>query len=345
MVACGDSDSQHLIENEGLIFKCVKIDRKSKSITKEMYSLLNIYKLIKDFSPDIIHNFTIKPVIYTNLIFKLFFSKSNIKVVSSITGLGSSYLATSLLGKLTWVLIKSLYKFSLNHKESLVIFENPDDRDVFLQFDIVNGNMCKIVEGAGIDTKEFFPKLRIDNSKFVVTLVSRLLGDKGIREYIEAGKIISSLEFNDVQLNLVGDVDLNNISSLSLDEVNNADVNGYIKYLGRRSDICHIYQESNVACLPSYREGLPKSLIEAAACGLPIITTDVPGCRQMVVHQNGILIPARDPKALADAILFMRSNQKSIEIMGEKSRLMALNHFDYSVILQRFEHIYGFCDR
>jgi len=177
------------------------------------------------------------------------------------------------------------------------------------------------------------------NQSLKVVLVARLLKDKGVQEYISAGKILHERGCN-VILQLVGSVDKFNISSMYESDIRYADNQGYIEYLGQRSDISDIYKQADIACLPSYREGLSKSLIEAASSGLAIITTDVPGCRQMVSNDNGILVPAKDAHALADAIEYMIKHPDEMKLMGEKSRAMAVNKFDSKIIINEFFNIY-----
>ncbi|MEI8602899.1 glycosyltransferase [Shewanella sp. PP-Sp27a-2] len=240
-----------------------------------MKSLYSIYQVISNVQPDILHLFTIKPIIYGGLVNKLLRRGRVPLSVASITGLGSAYLSANLSGKFLWQLIKQAYKFVLSIPTMKIVFENSDDKQMFIDARIINERQAFLVNGAGVNISYFHPFVeKTSNLDLTVVLVARLLKDKGIREYIEAGKIIKEHGV-EITLKLVGSIDNDNSSTMQEDDIVEAHNLGYIQYLGHRSDIANIYRQSQIACLPSYREGLPKSLIEAMACGLPIITTDV----------------------------------------------------------------------
>ncbi|MDW6002189.1 glycosyltransferase family 4 protein [Vibrio mangrovi] len=342
-IACGDSVRAEDIEKAGMKFHLLKLDRKSRKIIYEFISILSIRKIILSLQPQIIHFFTIKPVLYGCLSCRLLYSTYSPRIIiASVTGLGSLYLSNSFFEKFAWFLVKIIYKFSFNNPDVKVVFENENDLDLFTNEHIVNKKQSNLINGAGVDTSLFIPS-QVKNDKFTVVLVARLLKDKGISEYIEAGRLLKEREI-DVILQLVGDIDEHNISSMSRGQIIEADSHGYIQYLGHRNDIYNIYKQAHVGCLPSYREGLPKSLIEATSCGLAIITTDVPGCRQ-IIHtdeygSNGILVPAQNEIALADAIEFLYHNQSIAKDMGERSRTIALEKFDMSKVKQKFHELY-----
>ena len=340
IIVADDSEMKKELELEGFIFLQIRISRKGTNFFSELNTLIDIYKVIKFVKPDIMHAFTIKPVIYSGLLNKIF---RHIRVplsVSSITGLGSVSLLTSFRGKLVWKIFKSIYRFIFSLSTAKVIFENSDDFNLFAQLKIISTDQAYIINGAGVDTSKFFPVIPKKFNTLKVTLVARLLKDKGVTEYIEAGRIIKERGVN-AHLQLVGSVDVNNISSMSSGEITLAHEQGFIHYLGQRNDIANIYQQSHVACLPSYREGLPKSLIEAAACGLAIITTNVPGCRQMIFNgTNGILVEPKNAKDIADKIEILANTPNLVFEMGANSRRKAVEIFDHSSIIQSFLNIY-----
>ena len=340
-IAAGDNERQCELEQKGFQFISIRLSRKGKNVFSELSSLIDLYKVIRLVKPEIMHAFTIKPIIYSSLINKVLSSKQVPLNVASITGLGSASLATNFRGKLLWYFLRNIYKFVLSTPSTKVIFENNDDLNQFVQSDIVSSTQVFIVNGAGVDTSIFSPAMSKCLKTLKVVLVARLLKDKGIREYIEAGKLIKKRGVN-AQLQLVGSIDDNNISSMSYLEVKRAHDQGYVDYLGQRNDISSIYKKSDVACLPSYREGLPKSLIEAAACGLAIITTNVPGCRQMIFNgENGILIEPKNAKSIANEIDKLSNNPELVYKMGLVSRKKAIELFDHTTINQSFFKIYG----
>lgn len=337
-VIAGDEDKKSVIEQCGFVFKTISLSRSGMNPIAEVYSIMQLRHQINLVRPDVLHLFTIKPIIYAGLALKLSFFKKQPIVCYSITGLGSSYLSNSLFGRTVWHMIKSLYRVSFSVPGSIVILENKDDKLFFVEQGIVKDANTFLVDGAGIDTSKYVPSLN-KNTTVTVVLVARLLKDKGIAEYIEAGRILKECNV-DVCLQLVGSIDDGNISSMSQEDVDFAHQSGFVEYLGHRTDIQNIYASAHVACLPSYREGLPKSLIEAASCGLPLITTDVPGCRQMISNDNGILIEAKSATSIANAVITLVNNPELRKAMGLRSRSMALEKLDFKHIINSYFKIY-----
>ncbi|NRB79281.1 MAG: glycosyltransferase family 4 protein [Saccharospirillaceae bacterium] len=337
-IASGNDVKRTEFEEKGFIYLALPLSRGGTNIKDELNTIVQIYKVLKSVKPDLLHMLTVKPIIYGGLINRLFKSCRANKSIASITGLGSASLSTTLKGKLLWKIIVVVYKFVLSLVTTKVIFENEDDQSLFLKNKIISSDRAYLVNGAGIDTSVFVPG-NTENQSLKVVLVARLLKDKGIQEYISAGEILQHRGCN-VTLQLVGSVDKFNISSMNEADITYANNQGYVEYLGQRSDISYIYKKADIACLPSYREGLSKSLIEAASSGLAIITTNVPGCRQMVSNDNGILVPAKDAYALADAIEYMIKHPDEMKQMGAKSRVMAVNKFDSKIIINEFFKIY-----
>ncbi len=338
-IIAGDSEKAIELKVLGFHFYSINLSRKGVNIISEFFSMCQLYKIIKNINPDMLHSFTVKPIVYSGLISR-FLLRNNMKCISSITGLGSASLDLSFKGKIVWSIIKFSYIQSFKYKFSKIIFENNDDRFFFIQSKVLTAFQSFVVNGAGINLDIFSPSIE-KHECFSIILVARLLKDKGIREYIEAGKVIKERNVP-IRLLLAGTVDHNNPSSMSTDEIQEAHDNGYIEYLGFRTDVADLYKHSHVACLPSYREGLPKSLIEAASCGLPIVTTDVPGCRQLVDnHKNGFLIPPRDSNALAECLIHLHRNKDLLDDMGKASRVLAERKFGYDQVLASFFEIYN----
>ncbi|MCA3950719.1 glycosyltransferase family 4 protein [Vibrio vulnificus] len=342
-IIVGDKNQIKYLEMKGFFVHYLALSRKGINPLFEAKSILDLHRLFKKINPDFIHSFTIKPIVYTGLVTTFFLGNVKHKVYS-VTGLGSLFLSKRLKDRFLWKIVTLCYKYAFSSKKSRVFFENSDDMALFLQGNIVSKDKTFLVNGAGIDTDFFSPsekKTSPNKEQLVVTFVGRLLKDKGVRELIEASKDIFDLNIN-VKILVVGDIDANNISSLTLDEINEADKNGYISYLGHRKDINEIYRKTDVACLPSYREGLPKSLIEASASGCAILTTDTPGCRQTVIEgRNGVLCQVKSSKSLAEKILFFHENRHILERMKSESRVVALERYGHELINQTFFRGYG----
>jgi glycosyltransferase involved in cell wall biosynthesis len=337
-VAAGDVDCSDIIKCNGCIFHSIKLNRSGYNIFEELESLYLIRKLIKTVKPEIVHSFTIKPNIYVGIVKHLLRINRKIGFVFSVTGMGSLYLSRSLYKRLAWKLVKFFYRLAFSNDSVLVVFENTDDRDYFNSSNLVSMHKSRIINGAGVDVGKFIPGQR--ELPFKVLCVARLLKDKGIEEFIEAGKILKNKNIN-VNLVLVGDIDPNNPSSLNKHEIDVAVSSGFVEYYGYRTDIEHIYSTAAIACLPSYREGLPKSLIEAASCGLPIVTTNVPGCRQMINSGlNGILVDVRSSISLASAIESLATDVAMLNIMGSESRRFAVENFSNEAIEYEFMKFY-----
>ncbi|EHH3081940.1 glycosyltransferase family 4 protein [Vibrio vulnificus] len=342
-IIVGDKNQTNHLEMKGFFVHYLTLSRKGINPLFEAKSILDLHRLLKKIDPDFIHSFTIKPIVYTGLATTFFLGNVKHKVYS-VTGLGSLFLSKRLKDRFLWKVVTLCYKYAFSSRKSRVFFENSDDMVLFLQGNIVSKDKTFLINGAGIDTDFFSPSEKNTSRKkeqLVVTFVGRLLKDKGVRELIDASKDIFDLNIN-VKILVVGDIDANNISSLTLDEINEADKNGYITYLGPRKDINEIYRKTDVACLPSYREGLPKSLIEASASGCAILTTDTPGCRQTVIDgRNGLLCQVKSSDSLAEKILFFYENRHILERMKLESRAVALERYGHELINQTFFRGYG----
>ena len=228
-------------------------------------------------------------------------------------------------------------------KKIQLVVQNRDD------YEGVNGKFIHqdrlhLVRGSGVDI-EAFPLLDLpENNAIQVTFVARMLRDKGLVELIEAAEIIKTKDINTIQINLVGMPHSVNPYSVSEQQLNDWQNQGLVKWHGFRSDIVNVWRESHIAVLPSYREGLPMSLLEAASCGRAIITTDVPGCREMVQNTgpstNGLLVPVKNAEKLADAIIKLSNDIPLIKEMGIQSRSMVVKHFAGHVVNNEMLAIY-----
>jgi glycosyltransferase involved in cell wall biosynthesis len=340
-IITGDEEKREEYEAEGFHYHNYGVTRDGTNPLNELKVVIGLFRLLKQIKPDLIHAFTIKPVLYSGLITKLFHYLRPSRSLFSITGLGSLSLSESIKGRLLWRIVESVYKFALSQPQATVIFENSDDKALFVSDGIVPEHRTALVNGAGIDTLHFVP-MKTDNQPPVVVFLARMLKDKGAREFIEAARLLNA-RGTQVTMRMVGGVDDENISSLNEAELKAAHSEGVIEYLGHRSDVKEVYQQADIACLPSYREGLPKSLIEASSCGLAIVTSDTPGCRQLVDSKepNGLLVPVKDALALADAIEQLIADEALRVTFGERSRALAVDKYDYTSVLASFDALYG----
>jgi len=311
------------IEKNGFNHIIWNVGRRSMGLTSELKSIWKLIKIYKQEKPLLVHHFTIKPVLYGSLAAKL--SKIN-AIVNSITGLGYIFLNESWRGKLLRTFLFPIYKFALNNKKSHTIFENQGDREIFLENHFVTSTLTSIIQGVGVDEEYFYPSHEPLNDIPLIIFPARLLYDKGVETLVDASRILK--DKTKVKIALVGDLDPGNPSMIDKSVIQKWEKEGLIEWWGFQSDMLRIYQSCNLVTLPSLGEGLPTVLIEAASCGRAIVATDVAGCRDVVLDGvNGILVPPKDPNALANAILFLINDAKKREKMGQEGRKIVLEKF------------------
>ena len=298
-------------------------------------------KVINRTRPDLIHTVSMRMMFLVTIAFWL--SKSK-KMVATLTGMG--YLETAsnpMIRIIKWFVTKA-FKVMFSTRRIRLVVQNSDDFEG-VKNRFVHEDRLHLVRGSGVDT-EAFPYLEPPQTDCVqVTFVARMLKDKGLEELVDASRIIQKQGKTNIRINLIGMPHAVNPYSVSERQLKLWQDEGLVKWHGFRSDIVEVWRESDIAVLPSYREGLPKSLLEAASCGRPIITTEVAGCREMVQvknsKSNGILVPVQNPKALAKAIIELASDRKLRESMGKESRSMAIESFSDDVVNKQMLNIYS----
>ena len=315
---------QKELKDIGVNINIFSLSGKSLNIFKDCKSVLQIFKIIRDSKPNIIISYTAKPVIYTGLVLKCF---KKISYFPLITGLGYAFIdKESVKYKIIKYLIIRLYRESLKNSAK-TIFQNKDDQSLFSKLKIIKEKkISNIVNGSGVDLNQY--PLSDLPSKPVFLMISRLLIDKGVREYVEAAKIVRSRSSN-VRFQLAGYID-GNPSSIAAKELQSWIKEGNIEYLGEVKSVQSILKSCKYYVLPSYREGTPRSVLEALATGRPIITTDAPGCRETVIHKkNGLLVPIKDSTALANAMIsLLEESDEVIKKLAFESYLIAKNKFE-----------------
>jgi glycosyltransferase involved in cell wall biosynthesis len=313
----------------GIQINFFSLSRANISLLKDIKSLNEIYKIIKNLQPNIIISYTAKPIIYTGISLKLL---PKINFYPLITGLGSTFTEiNSIRSFFLKIVMICLYKLSLK-SSAKIIFQNIDDQSLFLKLKIINQKKLScIVNGSGVNLNTY-PLTKLP-TKIVFLMMARLLIAKGVRDYVEAAKIVKA-SFSDAKFQLAGKLE-KNFLSINRNELNSWVNQGVIEYLGEVKSVKSILKSCRFFILPSYyREGIPRSILEALSTGRPVITTDAPGCRETVTHKkNGLLVHPKDPIALADAMIkLIKEKDKVIKKMAKESYLKAKKKFDVKKI-------------
>lgn len=327
-----------LLNSLGLRWVSLPMERRSLNPLREVKLILWLYRLLRKEQVDLIHNFTIKCAVYGSLAARLagVFARIN-----AVAGMGYIFTNNSLKARLLRPVVRSLMRLALAGKHARLVLQNPDDVALFERTQLVDSAQIRLIPGSGVDCRRFRPTVRKRvNESFRVVLAARLLWDKGIAEYVAAARQLRATE-RKIDFLLAGNPDPGNPASVPEANVKEWVEEGLIEWLGHVDDMQTLFASVDAVVLPSYREGLPKTLIEAAACALPLITTDVPGCREVVTDKvNGLLVPARDAEALADAIACLQDDRKLATRLGLAAREKALQVFDERIVIERTVAVY-----
>ena len=324
------------MEEFGFIVHRLNLDRKSFGFVSNGRTFFEIVLLLRKLRPDLIHLVTIKPVIFGGLATKLVEVKA---VVAAISGLGYIFTSNGFIARFRRVLIKFLYYHALNHKNIRVIFQNDQDRSLLQGLTKIKESQIEMIRGSGVDLA-FYGMKPLPKGLPLVILPARLIKDKGIIEFVEAVKILKKKKKNG-RFVLLGKVDEGNPTSLTKSQVHKWEEDGLIEWWDFNKNIPKLFGSAYAIVLPSYREGLPKVLIEASACGRPIVTTDVAGCRDAIKPGlTGLLVPPFDPGALSNAIEKLIDNPKLSKKMGMEGRKFAEKAFDIRKVISCHLEIY-----
>jgi glycosyltransferase involved in cell wall biosynthesis len=313
----------------------LKIDRSGTNPLKEISRIYKIFLILKKTKPAVVHNVTLKMAIYGSIASR--FVKVP-KVINAISGLGYNFTADR--KTISKKIIYLLMNFAFKNHNNLFIFQNPDDLNLIKMLRVDIGNRYCIIKGVGVDLVKFSYSERERKVGIGFIQTARMLRDKGISEFIRASRIVQN-KYPESRFLLVGDVDIENPASYTEKELRKELMDTTVIWLGYRSDIVELLQNSDIMVFPSYREGLPKSLIEAAAMGLPIITTDTAGCRECVDDGvNGFLVPVGDSTLLAEKMIQLIENPDLIMKMGKESRYKAEREFSIDSVLKKTLTLY-----
>jgi len=335
-IACGLTDRLEFLKQNGFIVHPLNISRSGTEIIKELVSIVEIFKVIKSVNPEIVEFLTLKPVLYGGIISRLL---SDRKKVFYITGLGYVFMQNGLKGTLVKNIIKTLYSLALSGKNTTVITENIFDKNLIASLNALDREHIEIIKGAGVDLKQYNYIEETDNQVTVV-MASRLLRDKGVFEYVEAATLLKKKGLN-VTFELYGDADEGNPTAITTRELDKIREDAHVKVNGFTSNIVNVFSKANIIVLPSYREGFPKVLVEAAACGRAIVTTDVPGCRDAITeNESGLLCKVKDVHSLAQQIEKLIIDEKLRAKMGKAGRRLAEREFEITKVIQEHFHAY-----
>jgi len=326
-VAPYDEKYSELIKKEFEFYE-IYVDAKGINPVNDFKTLLELYRVYKTSKPDIVLNFTIKPNIYSSIVAGIL----NIKSISNITGLGTIFIKQTIITKVA----KLLYKTALGFN-SKVFFQNNDDRALFVKNKLVCDDKIDLLPGSGVDLTKFVPVTKKDDGVFRFLLIARLLKDKGIVEFIDAIRIIKK-NYKNVEFQILGAVGVVNKTAVTKEELQSWVDEGIVTYLGTTDNVQDVISQVDFVVLPSYREGTPRSLLEACAMQKPIIATNVVGCKEVVDDGvNGYLCEVKNAKDLAAKMEMMLNLSEDERVaMGKAGREKIVREFDEKIVIDKY---------
>ena len=325
-IAPGDN-YVNLLQDEGVECFSIGLNSKGMSVIEDLKLVKSYYKAFKKIKPDVILSYTIKPNIYGNYAAKIL----GIPVINNVSGLGTVFIKKNL----ATLIVSALYRTAFQNS-NWIFFQNSEDQNLFLKKKLAKKAKTSLIPGSGVNLEKFQLN-RTKNKGKNILFVGRLIGDKGIREFIEAGKILHQ-KYPDVKFNMVGEFGYNNKTAVTKEEFDAWLSLPQFQYLGKVDNMQEVLADADIMVLPSYREGLSKSLIEACAMKLPIVTTNVPGCREVVDDgYNGYLCKMKSSEDLAEKIeIIINASEKERIRMGYNARERAKELFDEKIIIKSY---------
>jgi len=314
------------IDGARIPHRTFRMERSGTNPVKDLACLRDLARIIREERPHIFFSFTIKPNIYGSIACAL----SRVPAVPNVSGLGTTFLGSSVFRRA----VSLMYRVAFARAKA-VFFQNPDDRDLFLSLKIVKPGQALVLPGSGIDPSGFTPSPLPRQLRFL--MIGRLLGDKGIREFVQAARKLRAA-LPEATFSILGELDQGNPTAVGEAELAEWIAEGSIQYLGCTEDVRPFIADSAAVVLPSYREGLPRTLLEGAAMGRPLIATDVPGCRQVVRDGiTGFLCRARSADSLAEAMMrFALAPHDERVAMGKRARTMVEDEFDEALVVRAY---------
>jgi glycosyltransferase involved in cell wall biosynthesis len=323
-----EDEYTHLLEQSGCVHHKVKMDSRGANPVKDSALIVELYSIYKRVKPDIILHYTIKPNVYGTLAASML----GIPVVNNVCGLGTVFLKKNLVSAIAIFLYKISFRFAKK-----VYFQNPDDLNLFVNQKLVPADAVDLLPGSGIDLKKFQPAAFKRNDKFTFLLISRLITDKGVMEYIEAVRKLQSSGVN-AHFQVLGAMDPEHKRGIKTEVIQNWIDTKTIEYLGTTDNVQKFIHQADCIVLPSYREGTPRTLLEAASSSKPIIATDVPGCNHVVKNNfNGLLCKLKDADDLAEKMKMMAGFENTtLKLFGENGRAKMEAEYNESVVIDKY---------
>ncbi|MEM7550596.1 MAG: glycosyltransferase family 4 protein [Bacteroidota bacterium] len=319
-----------ILEDHGCVYHKVRMDSRGANPVKDLALTLELFKIYQKIKPDIILHFTIKPNIYGTLAAHML----GIPTINNVCGLGTVFLKDNVVSKIAMVLYKWAFKYP-----NKVFFQNGDDELLFKRNKLIAEGLSEVIPGSGINLSTFKP---LDNKverkkKFTFLLISRLIIDKGVIEYVKAVEILRKRGY-EAEFQILGATDTLHKRGIPAHIIDEWTTSGVINYLGTTKDVRKYISEADCVLLPSYREGTPRTLLEAASMKKPIIATDVPGCRNIVQHKyNGLLCKLKDVEDLADKMIEMYHMPLSLrDVLGQNGRKLVEEKFDEQIVIDKY---------
>ena len=327
------------IRNHGLRFVPLPTTRGGRNPITELRLIWFLYKIYKKEQPHIIHHVAIKPVLLGSLAAKFTGQK---KVVNAIAGFGSMFIGKGLKTLIIKNIILRLFRFAFNNEKVTMIVQNHDDQREILNLGILKKGQVKLIRGSGVDLTHFSYYEEPPHPPVKVILPARILWDKGVREFVDAARILIQRHGpNKINFILAGKVDRENITGVPESTLKTWNEQNIVTWIGHQDDVAKMFKDVHIVVLPSYREGLPKALIEAEAIGRPVITTDVPGCREVIDKgKNGFLVGLKDVSTLVEAIEKLVLNKALRIQMGKAGREKAVKEFSIEMVIEKTFNIY-----
>lgn len=316
------------------------MSRRSLNPLREMQLMWWLARLVRIEGIQLVHGFTIKCAVYGALAARLGGARAQ---VLAFTGFGYVFTSPDLRARLLRPAVRAMMRLALTGSHSRVILQNPDDAELLARASPASAPKVRLIRGSGVDCHRFRPRSpeQPGPQAFTVLLPARLLWDKGVGEYVSAARLLRQ-EGRTVRFLLAGQPDVGNPASVTEAQVREWVNDGSVEWLGHVEDMPALFSRVDVVALPSYREGLPRGLIEAAAAGLAVVTTDVPGCREVVSDGiDGLLVPAKDAIALARAIATLQDDPRLRKQLGAAARSKAMAEFGEAIVIDRTLAVYG----
>lgn len=316
----------------GVSWQPLPMERRSLNPLREAALLWRLVRLFRRERVELVHGFTIKSAVYGSLAARLAGVPAR---VNAVAGMGYVFISDSPKARVLRPIVRALLKLALGGRNARLILQNPDDVALFEQARLVDAAQIRLIPGSGVDCSRFQPNpARELGNRLRVLLPARLLWDKGLAEYVHAARVLHA-EGRPIDFLLAGDPDPGNPAAVPEADVREWVGQGLVQWLGHVDDMPALLRSVEIVALPSYREGLPKGLIEAAASGCALVTTDVPGCREVVTHEaDGLLVPMQDGNALARAIARLQDDPGLRVRLAEAGRRKALERFDERIVVR-----------